>query len=185
MSQTPERGSARRGRGIGTGLLLAACLSGAPASTLAQATPADSGARRMSATWVSAPIQDVLRAFAAYSGVSIVAGSGVSGVVTAEIRDQPWDVALQTVLSVNGFVATEDEYGIIRVEAMEDLGAREAIEPIQTRSYRVSYARAEELRAAIAPLLSERGTVSVLASTNTLVVSDIARVQRAVESLLR
>jgi type IV pilus assembly protein PilQ len=139
----------------------------------------------MSATWRGAPITEVLRAFAAFSGASIVAGAGVSGFVTADINDQPWDIALASILATQGLLATENASGIIRVENMADVGAREVIEPVVTRSYRISFSRAAELQAAIAPLLSPRGSVSVLESTNTIVVSDIERVQRAVAALLR
>lgn len=163
-----------------------ALLLTAPAPAASQAAPPDrSQARRMSASWVDVPIGDVLRAIAAYSGASIVASANVSGNITADINDRPWDVALQTILSVNGFVATENEYGIIRVDNIADVNAREVIEPVVTRSYRISYSRAAEIQAAIAPLLTERGSASVVASTNTLIVSDIARVQRAVAGLLR
>jgi type IV pilus assembly protein PilQ len=120
--------------------------------------PGRSQDRSISGSWVDVPIRDVLRAFAAYSGVSIVAGSGVSGTVTADIDDQPWDVALETILSVNGLVASEDAYGIIRVEDMANLDEREAVEPLLTRSYRISFSRATEIQAAIAPLLSSRGS---------------------------
>lgn len=141
--------------------------------------------RRMSATWRGAPIAEVLRAFAAFSGASIVAGAGVSGVVNADINDQPWDVALASILSTQGLLATENSSGIIRVENMADVGSREVIAPIVTRTYRISFSRAAELQAAIAPLLSPRGGVSVLESTNTMIVSDIERVQQAVAALLR
>jgi type IV pilus assembly protein PilQ len=154
-----------------------------PAS--AQAPGRESPTRRISVSWTEAPLTDVLRAFAYFSGASIVAGAGVGGFVTADINDQPWDVALEAVLSTRGLVATEDEYGIIRVENIADLDAREAIEPLLTRSYRISFSQATEIQAAIAPLLSARGSASVVQSTNTLVVSDIARVQHAVASLLR
>jgi type IV pilus assembly protein PilQ len=146
--------------------------------------PGRSQDRPISGSWVDVPIRDVLRAFAAYSGVSIVAGSGVSGTVTADIDDKPWDVALETILSVNGLVASEDAYGIIRVEDMANLDEREAVEPLLTRSYRISFSRATEIQAAIAPLLSSRGSASVVESSNTLIVTDIARVQRAIGGLL-
>lgn len=141
--------------------------------------------RRMSATWRGAPITEVLRAFAAFSGASIVAGEGVSGFVTADINNQPWDVALASILATQGLLATENTYGIIHVETFANVGSREVIEPIVTRSYRISFSRAAELQAAIAPLLSPRGGISILESNNTIVVSDIERVQRAVAGLLR
>lgn len=144
-----------------------------------------SEARRISVTWTEAPIHDVLQAFAVFSGMSIVPGPGVDGFVTADINDQPWDVALATILSTRGFVASEDQHGIIRVESMESLSSREQFEQILTRSYRISYGRASELQATISPLLSDRGSVSVVESTNSLVISDIARVHLVLVGLLR
>ena len=155
------------------------------APTRARAQQAPSQARRISVTWTQAPINDVLLAFAAFSGTSIVPGSNVAGFVTADINDQPWDVALQTILAGQGLVATENDYGIIRVDNITDLNDREAIEPIQTVPHRISFATATELQTAVQPLLSERGQVTVGQGTNTLVVSDIARVQDAIADLLQ
>ena len=134
--------------------------------------------------WAGVPIADVLRAFSEFSGKSIVLGENVTGSVTADIEDQPWDVALRAILSAHGLIAIEDEYGIIRVSNIEALNTGEAVEPIVTRVYRISFSRASELQATIAPLLSPRGSVSAVESTNSLIVSDIARVQSAVARLL-
>lgn len=146
---------------------------------------ATSQMRRISVTFTEQPIGTVLQAFASYSGTSIVQGSGVSGVVTADINDQPWDVALRAILNGMGLVAVEDEYGIIRVSDVARLNDQEQIEPVVTRAYRINYSRAAEIQAAIAPILSERGSATVAASQNTLVVSDIARVQGVIADLLR
>jgi type IV pilus assembly protein PilQ len=141
-------------------------------------------ARRISVTWTEAPINDVLLAFAAFSGRSIVPGSNVTGFVTADINDQPWDVALGAILQGQGLAAEETASGIIRVDNIADLNDREAIERILTVAHRISYATAGEVQTAVQPLLTERGTSTVGTSTNTLIVSDIARVQEAIASLL-
>jgi type IV pilus assembly protein PilQ len=155
-----------------------------PAPVPTRLRPQQSQARRISIQFTNSPIQDVLLSFAAFSGKSIVPGSNVAGLVTADIRDQPWDVALRTILATQGLVAEEDEYGIIRVDNITDLNDREAVEPILTRAHQINYATASELSAAIQPLLSVRGQVTVGQGTNTLIVSDIQRVQNAVEDLL-
>ena len=142
-------------------------------------------ARRISVTWTETPINDVLLAFAAFSGQSIVPGSNVTGFVTADINDRPWDVALEAILSRHGLVATEDAYGIISVDNIADLNDREAIEPIETRAHRIAFATATELSTAIAPLLTDRGNVTVGEGTNTLIVSDIRRVQDQIALLLQ
>ena len=146
---------------------------------------AQSEASRISGTWTQMPVHRVLRAFAEFSGKSIVLGPTVAGTVTAHLDDQPWDTAMEAILSAHGLVAVEDEAGIIRVDRMEVQHSREAVEPILVRTYKLSFAKASELQATLAPLLSERGSIAIAESTNTLIVSDVARVQRAIAGLLR
>lgn len=169
---------------------LAAAATAAPLSAqaagAADAAPQErSQARRITVTWRAVPIRDVLLAFATFSGRSIVAGEGVQGTVTADINDQPWDVALEAILASQGLVATENEYGIIAVDDMRSLHDEEAIAPILTRTYRISFVPAAEIQAAITPLLSERGSISVSESTNSIIVSDIARVHEAIAGTVR
>jgi type IV pilus assembly protein PilQ len=157
----------------------------APTPPVRQQPQQQSQARRMSITFTDQPINQVLLAFAAYSGVSIVPGSNVTGTVTADINDQPWDVALNTILEGQGLVAREDEYGIIRVDNIADLNTRETIAPIETIPYRISFGTAAEVQAAIQNLLTERGQATVAPATNTVIVSDIRRVQDQVAGLLQ
>jgi type IV pilus assembly protein PilQ len=140
---------------LSTGWVACLGLALSAASALAQAVPAEpSGLNeppRISATWAGVPIADVLRAFSDFSGKTIVTGENVTGSVTADIKEQPWDVALRAIRSAQGLIAVEDEHGIIRVNNIGDLNAREAVEPIVTRVYRISFSRASELQATIAP----------------------------------
>lgn len=153
--------------------------------TLVPAIPRQQvAARRISVTWTEAPINDVLLAFAAFSGQSIVPGSNVVGFVTADINDQPWDIALMTIMETQGLRALEDQYGIIRVDNITDLNDRELIEPIETVAHRISFATAQEISTSIQPLLTDRGQVTVGTGTNTVIVSDIRRVQDQVARLL-
>ena len=140
--------------------------------------------RPITVSFIDAPIRDVLFAFADFAGRSIVAGTNVDAFVSAEIRDQPWDVALRAVLDAYGLVAHEQEDGIIRVDDVYSLFERESVQPLVTRPFRVSYVDAAELTEMVAALLSERGRVSSGTGTNTLVVTDIPRVQEAVEELV-
>jgi type II secretory pathway component HofQ len=175
----------RARRGLEAYALLVMLMGAFAPALHAQTEPPVSQARRVSVTWEEAPIAEVLRAFAAVSGISIVAGADVTGFVTADINDQPWDVALRTILSSQGLRAVEGPVGILRIESFTGANEDETVEPLVTRTYRLSISRASELQAAVAPLLSPRGGIAVLESTNTLVVTDVGRVHRAVAPLLR
>jgi type II secretory pathway component GspD/PulD (secretin) len=61
---------------------------------------------------------------------------------------------------------------------------REGIEQILTHRHRISHGTADETNAAVTAFLRERGSSTGSTATNTLVVSDIARVQDAIAGLL-
>lgn len=155
-----------------------------PAALLGQEAPAQAEARRVTVSFADAPVRDVLFTFAEFAGRSIVAGARVDGRVSAEIRGQPWDVAFRALLDAQGLVARETEGGIIRVEDARSLFEREAVVPLETRTFRAGYASAVELQDPAAALLSDRGRVSVGAAANTLVVTDVPRVLASVEALV-
>ncbi len=140
--------------------------------------------RSMSVTFVDTPIREVLFTFADFSGRSIVAGSGVSGTISAEIRNQPWDIAFQAILESNGLAAQEQASGIIRVDRLQDIQERVEVEPLLTRIFRISFARAGEVAPSVESLLSSRGTLSTSQGTNTIVVTDIPGVLDQVEALI-
>jgi len=139
----------------------------------------------ISVTFDNTPIANVLFTFAEYANRSIVPGAGVNAVISAEIRDQQWDVALEAILGSHGLVAREMETGIIRVDNLENLFQREVNEPVSTESYTINYATAEDLESAVQAFLTpERGRIATNASTNTLIVTDVARVHTSVRELI-
>ena|SRR5436190_17716349 len=98
---------------------------------------------RITVTYQQADIRDVLAAFAAFSGRTIIPSSSIPSVrIDAEIKDQPWDVALQAILSAQGLAATEDRNGILIVDTQERIASRALTEPLQTRVVRLNYQRA-------------------------------------------
>lgn len=99
-------------------------------------------------------IRDVIATFASFAGRSIVVGKNVTGTVTAEILDKPWDVALQAVLQAQGLAATEDPSGIISVDSYSALAANQALEPVITQIVNVNYAKAASLVPTVRALLA-------------------------------
>jgi len=98
---------------------------------------------RITVIYQGSDIRDVLAAFASFSGRTIIPSNNVSSLkVDAEIKDQPWDVALQAILAAQGLAATEDANGIIIVDTQDRIAARAATEPLATRVVRLNYQRA-------------------------------------------
>jgi type IV pilus assembly protein PilQ len=119
---------------------------------------------RITIAWENANIADVLAQFAAYSGRTIIPARGVTGTITAEIIDKPWDVAMRAILNANGFDAQEDENGIIVVNTIENLAARPRYEALTTRTVRFNYTRAEAVALSLQSRLSRDCGVQASAS---------------------
>jgi type IV pilus assembly protein PilQ len=138
------------------------------------APPQASGQPRVSVTFDQATIQEVVANFAAFSGRSIVLGKDVTGNVTAEIRDQPWDIAFNAVLAGQGLTAVELPGGIIRVDTRTNLASADSTEPTTTRLVPINYARATALQPSIAGIVSARGRVVADTVNNAIIVTDLA-----------
>jgi type IV pilus assembly protein PilQ len=99
-------------------------------------------------------IRDVIATFATFSGRTIIAGKDVTGTVTANINDKPWDVALQAILSGQGLAATEDASGILTIDSYRNLASNQSLEPLVTRIVDVNYAKATTLQSTVQTLLA-------------------------------
>jgi type IV pilus assembly protein PilQ len=135
----------------------------------------------------NADVTEVLRTFAQISGLNIVVQPGVSGTVTAELENVPWDQAFEEVLKINnlgyereGNVIRIAPNGILRQEAQERqqlAQARALVIPLRTVMRRLSYANAQSvaglLKSGQAGLLTQRGSVIVDDRTNTLIIKEL------------
>ncbi len=155
-------------------------------------------AQRITVTYQEADIRAVLAAFGGFSGRTIVVGKDVQGTVTAEIKDQPWDVALAAILTSQGLAASEDASGIITVDSYQNILQKQASEPLTTQIIKINYARAASLMGTMQGLLSKdcpqgalptagaqqqsmggtpqcitRGNVAADSATNSLLITEV------------
>ncbi len=134
-----------------------------------------SNARRITVTWDNASIADVAAGFAAYSGKSIILGSGIAAntSVTAELKDVPWPDAFRAVLAAQGLSATEMPGGVIRIDSPRALASLDSLEPLETRLVRVNYASVVSLSKNLAGLVTRsRGAIVADSSTHGLIITD-------------
>ncbi|HWV56133.1 MAG TPA: AMIN domain-containing protein [Longimicrobiales bacterium] len=127
---------------------------------------------RVTVSFRDTPLLDVLATFADFAGRSIVPGSDISGTVNATINDQPWDVALESILQAHNLAIRETEAGILRVDRLERLRERELLEDLVTVPFNIRYASVDSIAPAIEGLISSRGAVTRNRATNTLIVTD-------------
>jgi type IV pilus assembly protein PilQ len=84
------------------------------------AVKASGNGRLISLDFKDADVVNLLRILAAESGRNIVIGDDVKGKMSISLRNVPWDLALDTILSVRGLERVERD-GVMRIVSTEQL----------------------------------------------------------------
>jgi len=142
----------------------------------------------------------VLQLLADFSDLNIVVSDTVQGSVTLRLQDVPWDQALDIVMTTKGLdmrrngnvilVAPAEEIAAREQAALEALRSMQQLEPLRTELIQVNYAKALDIADLIrgagneASLLSDRGSVTVDARTNQLLVQETVDSLREIRRLV-
>ncbi len=141
-----------------------------------------SQAPRITVQWDNASIEDVVAGFAAFSGRTIILSKDIKGTVTAEIKNQPWDLALNAVLESQGLAVQTLPGGILNVVSKIELARADSTVPITTRLVRINYAKATSLVPSVQSILSKRGQAVADSTSNSLVITEVSsRIEDVVE----
>ncbi len=133
-----------------------------------------------------ADVKDVLKTFAGLTGLNIVVDPEVSGSVTVNLTNVPWDQALDIILKINGldYVVENNVLRVARITKLmqekrsiaEFKREEERAKPMRTVTKVLSYAKASTVAQLLQQkrfLLSEVGEVVVDERTNTMIIRDI------------
>jgi len=181
--------------------LVVVILLGAVTASFAQNQPAAGGAPgqesvsvtqegRVSLDFRDADIQNVLRILSYKSGVNIVAGPEVTGLVTIQLRDVPWKQALDVILQTYGY-GYDQRGNIITVTTIENLKKRREDaqllaeqEVLLTKTFPLNYAKAQTVIASVEKMVSNRGNVNYDERTNSLIVRDTSQNVELMEDII-
>ena len=116
---------------------------------------AEGAPRRLSMQFHAVDVRAALATIAEFSGENIVASDSVSGHITLRLERVSWPVALETILQAKG-LAQRRQDGVIWVAPRAEITARERqdhehraalqqLEPVQTRSFQLNYAKAVDV----------------------------------------
>lgn len=137
-----------------------------------------------------ADIKNVLEILSLKSGVNIVTGPEVTGLVSIQLKEVPWKEALDVILRTYGY-ASERKGNIIVVTTVEELKKRredalllEEQEPLETRIFTLNFAIASDVLSSVEKMKTERGSINIDSRTNTLIVTDIATRIEAIENVM-
>jgi type IV pilus assembly protein PilQ len=163
------------------------------ATAVAQATPRETVAqKRVNMRLKDADLVNVIRFIADVTGENIIVSEEVKGKVTVNLRNVPWEQALDTILRSRGYDKVRAN-NIIRIATAEQIQKEREREVAKKKSLvetgetvvrmiSVSYATAKELVDQVKPSLSPRGTIQVDERTNTIIVEDLRdNINRIVE----
>lgn len=165
------------------------------------APPAYTG-DKLSLDFQDIDVRSVLQLIADFNGLNLVASDTVNGRITIRLQNVPWDQALEIILKTKGLDKRRNG-NVIMIAPAEEIAAREKLEiqanqqveqlaPLQTEYVQLSYAKAADIQTLITSgrnsgsssgsgesnagtLLSSRGTMSIDARTNTLIIQDTSK----------
>ncbi len=142
---------------------------------------------KLSLNFQDIEVRAVLQLIADFTDLNLVASDTVGGNVTLRLQNVPWDQALDIVLKAKG-LDKRLEGNVLTVAPAAEIAAREReqlenekqireLAPVYTDLVQINYADAAEVAevlqgSADATLLTERGSVQVVARTNSLLIKD-------------
>lgn len=150
-----------------------------------------------------AELSAVLKAFADFTGLNIIASDHVQGKVSMRLDKVPWQRAFNMLLDAQG-LAMQRRGNVIWVMPADELARHEQqrfaataraadLEPLTSHIFKLHYQRAEEVRKLIAGadvgtaamrILSKRGAAIADSRTNQLFVTDTAGNIRQIQTIL-
>lgn len=126
-----------------------------------------------------ADIKNVLKVLAYKSGVNIISGPEVIGMVNIQLKDVPWQKALDVILSTYGY-SYEQKGTIIMVTTLDNLKKRREDaklladqEPLATRTFVLNFSKAEDAVKSLEKMKTSRGSVNFDTRTNSVIVTDV------------
>lgn len=127
-------------------------------------------------------IRDVLGSIAALSNKSIVADSSVQGTITLNLKEVPFETALRIVTAAKGlsYRLTENVVLIGSAASLEKFNDSASV-------IKLNYAKAEEIKPALASLIDTNSKISTDSVTNSIIFTgtptDEARLRTAITAL--
>jgi len=164
--------------------------------------------KKISFDFQDANADDVVRLIADVSGMNFVIEEGVTGKVNVKLDNIPWDQALDLIMKINSpqLVAVVEDgiYRIMKLEKLKQIRTEKASEakakkdeeesaiavlPLETRTIRLSYAKAADVEKNVRNFMSSRiksdALLAVDVRTNSLIIKDVEKNMREIEDVIK
>jgi type IV pilus assembly protein PilQ len=160
---------------------------------LAQGTQGYKG-EKISFNFQNVEVRAALQAVADISGLNIIASDSVSGSLTLQLKQVPWDQALDVIMQAKGldmrkngnvlWIAPKEELLTKEKLELEQKAQISDLEPLKSEIFQLNYQKAEAFRTVFGldgasggdgknRILSKRGSATIDPRTNQVFVTDI------------
>jgi type IV pilus assembly protein PilQ len=126
-----------------------------------------------------ADIKNVLKVLSYKSGINMIAGPEVVGLVNIQLKDVPWQRALEVILSTYGY-AYEQKGSIIMVTTVENLKKRREDvklltdqEPLSTETFVLNFSKAADVMKSLEKMKTPKGNINANERANAVIVTDV------------
>ena len=141
---------------------------------------------RLSLTFQNIEVRAVLQLLADFTGLNLVVSDNVKGNLSLRLKNVPWDQAMDIILKTKG-LGMRKTGNVVLIAPSAEIAAREKLElesqkqieelaPLRTEWFQINYAKggdiAKLLKSSDNNLLSSRGSITIDARTNTLLIQD-------------
>jgi type IV pilus assembly protein PilQ len=136
---------------------------------------------RVSHSCIDSPIETVLIDLAGQANIDIVKSPRVKGNVTVKVTDVPLEEALAHILAAYGYtyITTENMVRILPLPEMSELKEEQV-----TKIYKITYADADQVYAALHEFISGKGEVAINKGTSHVMVTDTEDKIKAVDKFI-
>jgi type IV pilus assembly protein PilQ len=137
-------------------------------SKLTKASHAAYAGEKLSLNFQNISTREALNVIADFTNLNMVISDTVNGNLTLRLKDVPWDQALQIILDSRGLLQ-QKEGNVIMVAPRDEIAARQKdalttqrviseLEPLQTESFPLSYAKVEDVKVVLAGYQKQAST---------------------------
>jgi type IV pilus assembly protein PilQ len=161
---------------------------------------------KISFNFQNVEVRAALQAVADISGLNIIASDSVSGSLTLQLKQVPWDQALDVIMQAKGldmrkngnvlWIAPKEELLTKEKLELEQKSQIADLEPLRSEIFQLNYQKAEAFRTVFGldqsagggsgnRVLSKRGSATIDPRTNQVFVTDIASKLDAVRTLIQ
>ena len=125
-------------------------------------------------------LKDVLRQLSKQYGLNIVFSESVKGLITVQLQNITIEEALDSIITINGFVYTIKD-NVIKVTTAKEAQA----EGKTTKVFTLNNADANVLKDGLQKVLSVEGSIQIDPRTNSLIVTDVPRVISSIDGMMK